>query len=81
MYNQYLQQLVLRLPSRQSALSFLMKDPEMEVDTLLCKISALVSLLSSLENEVCLCLVKPLVIIDKTDMATFMGGKSVMPLA
>lgn len=26
----------------------------MEVDTLLCKISALVSLLSSLENEVCL---------------------------
>lgn len=28
------------------------QDPEMEVDTLLCKISALVSLLSSLENEV-----------------------------
>lgn len=27
----------------------------MEVDTLLCKISVLVSLLSSLENEVCLC--------------------------
>lgn len=45
----------------------------MEVDTLLCKISALVSLLSSLENEVCLCYVKPLVIIDKTDMATFMS--------
>lgn len=50
-----------------------MKEPEMEVDTLLCKISALVSLLSSLENEVCLFWVKPLVIIDKTDMATFMS--------
>lgn len=56
----------------------LTKDPEMEVDTLLCKISALVSLLSSLENEVCLCGVQLLLIIDQAYLLTFMRGKSVM---
>lgn len=50
----------------------------MEVDTLLCKISALVSLLSSLENEVCLCGVQLLLIIDQTYLLTFMRGKLVM---
>lgn len=39
---------------------------------LLCKISTLVSLLSSLEKEVCLCGVKLPVIIDHTYMITFM---------
>lgn len=34
-------------------LYFWMKGPEMEIDSLLCKISALVSLLSSLEKKVC----------------------------
>lgn len=57
----------------------LIKEPEMEVDTLLCKISALVSLLSSLEKEVRLCGVKLLFIIIQTYMVIFTRGKTVMP--
>lgn len=61
-----------------SVLSCWSKGPEMEVDTLLCKISALVSLLSSLEIKVCLCWVILLLIVDKTHMARFVRGKSFM---
>lgn len=61
-----------------SVLSCWMKGPEMEIDTLLCKISALVSLLSSLEIKVCSCWVIPLLIVDKTHMAWFVRGKSYM---